>query len=132
MCPGSEGDVCRDLQITQLTSLQTLDLSNTCLSALPQGMTALAGLEELLLGACSFRAVPAHILRQLASLKTLDLSRNTDIELQALTMDDLIWLATGTPFSSSHICRAPLYPFLLAWLDERVGWRTFCLHACVN
>ena len=86
---------CCILQILQLTSLRSLDLSNTCLSSLPLGITALKALQELQLGACSFRCVPAQLLRQLDSLRDLDLSRNADLELQQLSMDDLTWLATG-------------------------------------
>jgi len=52
-------------------------------------------LEELQLGACSFKSVPARLLRQLKALKALDMSRNTDLELQDLSVDDLMWLATG-------------------------------------
>ena len=82
-------------QILQLTSLQTLDLSNTSLSSLPEGFTALRGLEELLLGACSFQSVPADQLRQLPALRKLDMSRNSDLELQQLSRGDLMWLITG-------------------------------------
>ena len=83
------------LQILQLTSLQTLDLSNTGLSSLPEGFVVLKGLEELLLGACSFQSVPADQLRQLPALRKLDMSRNSDLELQQLAMEDLMWLVTG-------------------------------------
>ena len=41
--------------------------SNTCISSLPPGITALKGLQELQLGACSFKSVPAQLLRQLAA-----------------------------------------------------------------
>ena len=83
------------LQILQLTSLQTLDLSNTGLSSLPEGFLALKGLQELLLGACNFQSVPADQLRQLPALRKLDMSRNSDLELQQLAMEDLVWLVTG-------------------------------------
>ncbi len=83
------------VQIIQLSSLRTLDLSNTCLSSLPLGITALEALQELQLGACSFKTVPAQLLRQLHSLRNVDLSRNADLELQQLSLDDLTWLATG-------------------------------------
>ena len=83
------------LQILQLTSLQTLDLSNTGLSSLPESFTALRGLEELLLGACRFQGVPTYQLRQLPALRKLDMSRNSDLELQQLSMEDLVWLVTG-------------------------------------
>ncbi len=86
---------CCALQIIQLTSLRTLDLSNTCLSSLPLGITALKALQELQLGACSFKSIPAQLLRQLDALRDLDLSRNADLELQQLSLDDLTWLATG-------------------------------------
>lgn len=85
------------LQILQLTSIRTLDLSNTCLGSLPLGITAMTALQELQLGACSFKSVPAQLLRQLAALRDLDLSRNADLELQQLSPDDLAWLATGAP-----------------------------------
>ena len=83
------------LQILQLTSLQTLDLSNTGLSSLPEGFTGLSGLEDLLLGACRFDSVPAYQLRQLPALRKLDMSRNSDLELQQLSKEDLMWLVTG-------------------------------------
>ena len=83
------------LQILQLTSLQTLDLSNTGLSSLPEGFAALMGLEELLLGACRFHSIPTYQLRQLPALQKLDMSRNSDLDLQQLSMEDLIWLVTG-------------------------------------
>ncbi len=83
------------MQIMQLTSLHILDLSNTCLSALPKTLAALSGLQELLLGACCFRRVPAALLRQLDSLRVLDMSRNAELELEGLSVDDLTWLAQG-------------------------------------
>ena len=85
------------MQIVQLTSLHILDLSNTCLSALPPTLAALASLQELLLGACCFRRVPAALLRQLESLQVLDMSRNTELEVEGLSVDELIWLAQGAP-----------------------------------
>ncbi len=88
---------CCALQILQLTSLHTLDLSNTCLSSIPQGITSLKALRELQLGACSFKSVPAGLLRRLEALRALDLSRNAELELQQLSHDDLAWLATGAP-----------------------------------
>ena len=86
---------CCVLQSLQLTSLRTLDMSNTCLSSIPPGITALKALRELQLGACSFKSIPADLLRQLEALRALDLSRNAELELQQLSHEDLAWLATG-------------------------------------
>ena len=85
------------VQIMQLTSLHILDLSNTCLSGLPPTLAALTSLQELLLGACCFRRVPAALLRRLDSLQVLDMSRNTELELEGLSVDDLTWVAQGAP-----------------------------------
>ena len=72
------------MQIMQLTSLHILDLSNTCLSGLPPTLAALTSLQELLLGACCFRRVPAALLCRLGSLQVLDMSRNAELELEGL------------------------------------------------
>ena len=125
------------LQILQLRSLQTLDLSNTGLSSLPEGFTALRGLEELLLGACRFQSIPTYQLRQLPALRKLDMSRNSDLELQQLSIDDLMWLVTGTLNRLCPLIRAcgsnPLPPLPAgSWLTQLTRPVTFlraCMHA---
>ncbi|XP_028174683.1 leucine-rich repeat-containing protein 47-like isoform X1 [Ostrinia furnacalis] len=98
----SEGGL--DKNLFQLTSLNLLNISDTCLSSIPDEIKLLSNLQSLLLFGNQL-AVFNENITSLSKLKVLDLSRNqiTSIPESLNKMKEL----TSINFSSNHIDSMP-------------------------
>ncbi|BDA42053.1 probable leucine-rich repeat protein SHOC-2 [Coccomyxa sp. Obi] len=79
-------------QVLELTSLETLDVSNALLACLPEGLDRLPNLATLRAASCSFTQIPPAVFSA-PSLRCLDLSRNPGLELGELSRTQLALLA---------------------------------------